>query len=103
MQAHMLGAGYPFTASLIGTDPDPHRASYRTRAVVLIASLAGHDILAKALYATPPADVTEAQAQVGAMLMYYGGDAIDLIIITIFCHRWYRSTRPRAAARAVTS
>ncbi|MEC5181912.1 cytochrome c oxidase assembly factor CtaG [Arthrobacter sp. CG_A4] len=102
---HMLAAGYLFTAALIGTDPDPHRAGYRTRAVVLVAALAGHDILAKTLYAIPPAGVTvpQAQAQAGAQLMYYGGDAIDLIVITIFCYRWYRHTRPRTAPRAVTT
>jgi putative membrane protein len=105
VSAHMLGAGYLLTAALIGIDPDPHRAGYRPRAAVLVAALAGHDILAKSLYAVPPAGVPEAQAQAqaGAQLMYYGGDTIDLIIITIFCYRWYRHARPRTAPRAATT
>ncbi|MFJ6359420.1 cytochrome c oxidase assembly protein [Pseudarthrobacter oxydans] len=103
IHAHMLAAGYLLTAALIGTDPDPHRAGYRTRAVILVATLAGHDILAKYLYANPPAGIPEAQAQSGAQLMYYGGDTIHLIIITIFCYGWYRRTRPRAGAQTITA
>lgn len=27
--------------------------------------------------------------------MYYGGDAIDLILIVIFCSQWYKDSRPK--------
>ncbi|GAC1495653.1 MAG: hypothetical protein NVS2B15_17670 [Pseudarthrobacter sp.] len=56
-----------------------------------------HDTLegtVKYLYAHPPAGVPEAQAQAGSQLMYYGGDGLDLIIITILCYRWYHASRP---------
>jgi len=101
IHAHMLASGYLFTAALIGTDPDPHRAGYRPRAALMIAALASHDILAKYLYTNPPAGVPEAQAQAGTQLMYYGGDTIDLVIITIFCYRWYRQTRPRTGMQKI--
>ena len=65
------------------------------RAIVLVCSLAGHSILSKYLYAHPPIGVSSADAETGAMLMYYGGDLIDLGLILIFCYQWYKATRPR--------
>jgi putative membrane protein len=91
---HMLAAGYLFTAAIIGLDPVRHRASWMTRALVLIAAMAGHGILAKWLYAHPPAGVPIEQGETGARLMYYGGDAVDLLLVIIFCAKWYHATRP---------
>ena len=28
------------------------------------------------------------------MIMYYGGDAIDIALIVVLCHQWYVATRP---------
>jgi len=95
ISVHMLAAGYLFTAAIIGLDPVRHRPSWITRAVVLIAAMAAHAMLAKWLYAHPPAGVPVEQAEIGARLMYYGGDAVDLLLVIIFCARWYRATRPR--------
>lgn len=94
---HTLAAGYLFTAAVVGVDPAPHRPGPRTRALVLIAFLAGHDILAKHLYAHPPAGVGAPQAQAGAQLMYYGGDVLDLLLITIFCWQWYTAAAPESS------
>ncbi|MEV6632601.1 cytochrome c oxidase assembly protein [Actinoplanes sp. NPDC051470] len=91
---HTFAAGYLFTAAVIGVDPAPHRPGRRTRASVLIAFLAAHDILAKFVYAHPPAGVAAAQAEAGAQLMYYGGDLLDLLLITIFLHQWYTAVAP---------
>lgn len=55
VHALVLLAGYLFTASLVGVDPDPHRASMALRSVVLVGFIAAHSILAKWLYAHPPA------------------------------------------------
>ena len=93
VHVHMFVAGYLFTAAMIGADPMPHRRSYRHRAVVLIVALAFHDILAKYLYAHSPAGVPADAAQSGAMIMYYGGDAVDLAIIVLLCAGWYRTHR----------
>ncbi|WP_252311539.1 cytochrome c oxidase assembly protein [Sinobaca sp. H24] len=95
---HVFLAGYFFTASIIYIDPMPHRVRFLTRALVLTAALAGHGILSKYLYANPPAGVPAEQARSGSMLMYYGGDAVDLLIIIILCSHWYHAARPRSAA-----
>jgi putative membrane protein len=92
---HLFLAGYLFTVSMIYIDPTAHRCSFVFRAIVLIISSAGHGILSKYIYAYPPDGVPETQAQAGGMLMYYGGDAINLILIVIFCFHWFRATRPR--------
>lgn len=92
---HIFLAGYLFTVSMIYIDPIPHRISFRTRAIVLVASLAGHGILSKYIYANPPNGVTVDQAELGGMLMYYGGDIIDIVIIFILCLHWFKATRPR--------
>lgn len=36
------------------------------------------------------------QAETGAMLMYYGGDVVDVLLFTIRCYGWYKSVSPRA-------
>ena len=91
---HVFLAGYLFTASMIYIDPVPHRSSFLYRASVLLIALAAHGILAKYIYAHPPGGVLRSQAESGAMLMYYGGDAIDLILLFIFFLQWYKATRP---------
>lgn len=95
LHMHVFLAGYLFTVSIIYIDPTPHRTSFTYRAIVLVLALAGHSILSKHLYAQPPSGVPAIQAEKGSMLMYYGGDAIDLILIFIFCFQWFRATRPR--------
>lgn len=91
---HMFLAGYLFTVSIVDVDPMPHRRSYPYRAVVLVVALAAHGIVAKYLYAHPPAGVDTSAAEIGAMIMYYGGDAVDLALIVLLCSAWYRATRP---------
>jgi putative membrane protein len=92
---HVLLAAYLFTASVVGRDPDPHRASVRLRSAVLIAFVAAHSVLAKWLYAHPPAGVDPVDARVGAQLMYYGGDVVDVTLVVLLLGGWYAATRPR--------
>lgn len=96
---HILLAGCVFTASLVGVDPDPHRASLRVRATVLVAFIAVHSMLAKRLYAYPPAGVDALDAQIGSQVMYYGGDVVDVALLVLLGLGWFRATRP--ARRAV--
>jgi putative membrane protein len=77
LHIHVFLAGYLFTASMIEIDPRPHRPRFIYRAVVLVIALAAHSILAKFLYAHPPPHVPAAQAKLGALIMYYGGDLFD--------------------------
>jgi putative membrane protein len=97
---HVFLAGYLFTAAMIYVDPVPHQTPFLYRAAVFVLALAGHGILSKYIYANPPEGVSQAQAEPGAMLMYYGGDAVDLILIILFCYQWYKAARPRTAVAA---
>ena len=90
---HTLAAGTLLMVAVLSPDPRPHRRSLRHRTVVLVVALAAHDIVAKHLYAHPPAGVESAER--GAMLMYYGGDAVDVVALLVLGFRWYRRTRPR--------
>lgn len=92
---HMLLVGYLFTV-IIQVDPMPHRRGHGYRAAVLVSALAAHDILAKYLYAHPPIGVDPAAAQTAAMIMYYGGDAVDLALLVLLGASWYRALRPGA-------
>ncbi|WP_062107587.1 cytochrome c oxidase assembly protein [Bacillus niameyensis] len=92
---HVFLAGYLFTVSMIYIDPTPHRVSFLYRALVFVIALAGHGILSKYIYAQPPKGVPLEEAEFGGMLMYYGGDIIDIILIFILCFHWFRATRPR--------
>lgn len=92
VMTHFLLAGYLFTAAIIPIDPAPHRAGFPLRTGVVVLALAAHGILAKVLYAHPPVGVEVADAQAGAMLMYYAGDLIDVAIITILCAQWYKQS-----------
>jgi putative membrane protein len=102
VQAHLMITGYLVTASLVGRDPMPHRRSHGYRAVVLVALLAAHAIVAKSIYAVPPVGVPVELAESGAMIMYYGGDALSLVLVVWLCADWYRR-RQRAEARAAAS
>ncbi|HSI66264.1 MAG TPA: cytochrome c oxidase assembly protein [Planococcus sp. (in: firmicutes)] len=92
---HVFLAGYLFTISIIYIDLTTHRYSFLYRSVVLILALAAHKILSKHIYASPPVGVPREEAQTGGMLMYYGGDLIDLALITILCYQWYKAAAPR--------
>lgn len=92
---HVFLAGYAFTASILAVDQVFHYYSHLYRTIVFVVALAGHGILSKVIYASPPAFVPEAEAQTGAMLMYYGGDAVDLILIFLLFHQWYVAAQPR--------
>ncbi len=91
---HFFLAGYLFTVSIIYIDPIPHRIPFLNRAIVLVAAIAGHGILSKYIYAHPPEGVLLKQAEIGGMLMYYGGDVIDIVLIFILCLHWFKATRP---------
>ena len=100
VHAHLLISGYLLTTALVGRDPMPHRRSPGHRAFVLVAVLAGHAILAKTLYAVPPLGVPVELAETGAMIMYYGGDALSLVLVVWLCAEWYRRRRNALDRRA---
>jgi putative membrane protein len=89
-QVHVLAAGYLFTAAVVGVDPAPHRPRPAYRAVVLILAAAVHGLLAKHLYATG--------WQTGGMVMYYGGDVVEVALAALLCRQWLASSVPRRRA-----
>lgn len=101
VHAHVLLAGCLFTAAVAGVDPDPHRGSFRLRAAVLVGFVAVHSVLAKHLHGHPPDGVGASDARIGAQIMYYGGDVVDVALIVVLFAQWYAAGRPRVrAARA---
>lgn len=90
---HVFISGYLFAAAFIYADPTPHRHRFLYRSIVLVIALGVHGILSKFLYSHPPIGVTADQAKIGSMVMYYGGDAVELILLIAFCIQWYRSNR----------
>lgn len=90
---HLFLAGYLSTISIIYFDPTPHRTRILYRGWVLLTALAGHEILSKYVYAHPPAGVLPEQAQISGLLMYYGGDAIELVVIILFFYQWFQSQK----------
>ena len=99
---HLVLAGYLLAAVLVGRDPLPHRRSHLHRAVALVSVLAAHAILAKLLYASPPAGIDPATAQAGAMVMYYGGDAVELVLAGLLCRSWFRGSSTTGSPTLLT-
>ncbi|PGZ90741.1 cytochrome c oxidase assembly protein [Bacillus sp. AFS029533] len=89
---HLFFAGYFFTISIIAIEPISHKYSFLFRSSIMILALAGHDILSKFLFSNPLDSFSFNDVQNGAVLMYYGGDFVDLLLITVLCYFWYNST-----------
>lgn len=94
IHVHVFLAGYVFTISIIYVDLAPLRKSYLYRTVVFLFALAGHSILSKYIYANPPNGVSKDQAELGSMIMYYGGDTVEIGLISILFYQWYKKSRP---------
>ncbi|NIK70813.1 MULTISPECIES: cytochrome c oxidase assembly protein [unclassified Paenibacillus] len=95
VHAHIFLAGYLFTASMISVEPVRYQASYMYRAAVFIMASACHGILSKHIYAHPPDGVSLAQSETAGYMMYYGGDAIEIMLILVLCTQWFRAARPK--------
>ncbi len=100
---HFVVSGYLFAAAIIGLDPRKHQPSLLLRCLVLIAASGAHAVIAKLLYAHGPA-----AWQTGAQVMWYGGDAVDVLMVAVLFAQWYaregrQLQRFRRAAAPVTS
>jgi putative membrane protein len=100
---HFFLAGYLFVVSIVGVDPAPHRARFSLRVAVVLVSIAAHSILAKNVYAFPPAGASGAEAERAGVVMYYGGDLLELALLVVLFSQWYRAgrvpSRPRVSAQ----
>jgi putative membrane protein len=87
---HVFLAGCLLVVAVAGPDPAPHRPGLPVRAAVLVLAVAAHNILAKTIYAFPPAGVDPAQAAAAAQLMYYGAVPVELVMMIVLCREWTR-------------
>lgn len=92
---HFVLAGCLLTHALVGVDPSPHRASFRLRLGVLLASIAAHALLGTVLYA----EATDEAGRQAALILYYGGDLLEVALATVLCAQQYAATAPGARAR----
>ena len=99
---HMFLAGCLLSWAIIGVDPIRRRPGIKARLAALIIGAAGHDTLAKLLYAhnLPDGGGTITGRHAGAELMYYGGTIIDLALAIIVMAQWYQLTGRELARTA---
>lgn len=93
---HFLAAGYLFTWSIIGADPVPQRPRFTVRVVILSFSIALHAFLTKWMYAhLLPQNTGDTSDDIreAAKLMYYGGDASELLLLVILFAMRYSKVR----------
>jgi putative membrane protein len=98
---HMFLAGCLLSWAIIGIDPIRRRPRWRVRLAALVIASAGHDTLAKIMYAhdLPTGGGPIADRHIGAELMSYGGTIIGLALAIIVMTQWYRASG-RELARA---
>jgi putative membrane protein len=91
---HMFLAGCLLSWAVIGIDPIRRRPGIKVRLAALVIGAAGHDTLAKLMYAhnLPAGGGSITGRHVGAELMYYGGTIIGLALAIIMMTRWYQLT-----------
>ncbi len=88
---HMFLAGCLFSWAVIGIDPVRRRPGTWVRLTALIIAAAGHDTLAKLIYAgnLPVGGGPIASRHTGAELMYYGGTVIEVALAAVVMTQWY--------------
>ena len=99
---HMFLAGCLLSWAIIGIDPVHRRLGVKTRLAVLVIAGAGHDTLAKLMYARdlPVGGGSITGRHAGAELLYYGGTIIDLVLAIIVMTQWYQATGRELARTA---
>lgn len=63
--------------------------------MVLVLFIAAHSMLGRWLYGHPPTGVDPASARIGAQLMFYGGEVIDLALLILLFSGWYPRASPQ--------
>jgi putative membrane protein len=88
---HMFLAGCLLSWAVIGIDPIRRRPGTCVRLTALIIVAAGHDTLAKLIYAwnLPAGGGPIASRHIGAELMYYGGTVIEVALAAVVMAQWY--------------
>lgn len=84
---HMFLVGCLYCWALIAVDPVLRPPGLAIPVAALLIGAATHAVLSKALYAgglEAAAVIPADQREAGAMLMFYGGDLVELILVTVF-------------------
>jgi len=99
VHVHMFLVGCLLSWAVIGIDPVRRRPGTGVRLTVLIIAAAGHDTLAKLIYARDlsAGGGSIASRHTGAELMYYGGTVIEVAFAAFVMAQWYL-----ASGRALT-
>jgi putative membrane protein len=90
VHAHMIAIGWLFASLVAGADPVP-RPGIPGRLTLVVLAGAGHDVVAKLLYARGYGP--------GAQIMYYGGTLVDVALAVAVLAAWY-AAGGRELARA---
>jgi putative membrane protein len=88
---HFVAAGCLFAWAFAGTDPVPRRGRFGVRLGLLLVAFGSHAALAKLLYAGygDLSSVPIRELHGGAELMYYAGNAVDVLLLVAVFRRWY--------------
>jgi putative membrane protein len=91
---HMVLAGGLLAVVLVGRDPLPHRPGLVGGLLTLLVAAAGHDMLAKVMYARllPAGGGSPEEIRLGAQVMYYGGTAVEVAFAVVLMAGWYART-----------
>ena len=91
VHVHMFLAGCLLSWAVIGIDPIRRRPGTCVKLTALVIVAAGHDTLAKLIYAwnLPAGGGPIASRHIGAELMYYGGTVIEMAVAVIVMAQWY--------------
>ncbi|MFF6815535.1 cytochrome c oxidase assembly protein [Streptomyces sp. NPDC012403] len=102
LELHMLLAGLFFSAAVCQLDPVRRRWSLPLRAATLLVAGTAHAVLAKSVHATGPPGTSFAthDLRLGAQVMYYGGDAVEVVLALVLAVQWYTVTGRRRARNA---
>ncbi|ADB35514.1 conserved hypothetical protein [Kribbella flavida DSM 17836] len=91
VHGHVIVSGLLFAFVICQLDPVRRRYGLVPRAATVVLAGAAHAVLAKSLYASPPPGTTFAAADlaVGAKVMYYGGDVVEILLAVVLALQWY--------------
>jgi putative membrane protein len=100
LHLHFLVAGILFTYAVVGVDPNPHRAPAWLRGSAIVVGIAVHSVVAKNLSSLAGQGAVPPDAEQAAHLMYYGGDAVHVMLLVAFCAQVYRAAGRRLGQAA---
>ncbi|MEU4864082.1 cytochrome c oxidase assembly protein [Kitasatospora aureofaciens] len=90
LHAHFVLSGCLFVHAVAGPDPAPSRPGVRARLVHLGVAIAAHAVISQMMYGGFWVDIHAPipQVQAGAEIMYYGGDAAELLLAAALIATW---------------